>query len=68
MNSVHLINIMKWRERVQFLTSQNKFVPGLELAMAMHDDTALAVRVSVCLWPCCVWVYMAVRVCVHMCG
>eukprot|EP00041_Stephanoeca_diplocostata_P020693 m.467924 g.467924 ORF g.467924 m.467924 type:complete len:1504 (-) comp21642_c1_seq29:5786-10297(-) len=43
MNSVHLINIMKWRERVQFLTTQNKFVPGLELAMAMHDDTALAV-------------------------
>ena len=43
MNSVHLINIMTWQERISFLTSQNKFVPALELAMSFHEDKALAV-------------------------
>lgn len=34
---------MLWHERISFLTSHNKFVPALELAMSFYEDTALAV-------------------------
>lgn len=34
---------MLWHERISFLTSHNKFVPALELAMSFYEDNALAV-------------------------
>lgn len=43
MNSVHLINIMSWSDRLAFLTGQGKFVEALRLAQSFHDDSALAV-------------------------
>eukprot|EP00040_Diaphanoeca_grandis_P035956 m.227446 g.227446 ORF g.227446 m.227446 type:complete len:1426 (-) comp33521_c0_seq2:201-4478(-) len=43
MNSVHLLNILTWQERITFLTSQNKFVAALELAFSFYEDKALAV-------------------------
>ena len=39
---VHLISIMLWHERISFLTSHNKFVPALELAMSFYEESGLA--------------------------
>lgn len=42
MTSVTLVNIMKWHERIAFLTGQNKFVEAIELTMTFYNEKALA--------------------------
>ncbi|XP_048866452.1 vacuolar protein sorting-associated protein 8 homolog isoform X1 [Brienomyrus brachyistius] len=41
--SVHMMTLRNWRERVDFLLQQEKFVEALSLAWSFHEGTAKAV-------------------------